>query len=245
MSGITRIGMLTPSSNTCLEPMTQEMIVGLPDVTLHFARVPVVSIGLTARESAQFEIDTMVDAARLLADAGVDVIAWNGTAGSWLGLEHDRRLVQAVTDGTAVPATTSTLAFFAAFQALGVKTYGLAVPYTGDVTQRIIATYEHEGLNCLGEAHLDLRQNVDIGRVEESEVAELLGRVALPEADAVLAVCTNFAGARVAADVEQRHGLPVLDSVAVTLWHCLQLAGRDTEPLTPWGRIFGVPVGTG
>lgn len=242
MSGVTRIGMLTPSSNTCLEPMTQAMVIDVADVTLHFARVPVVTIGLAAHESAQFEIDTMVSAARLLADAAVDVIAWNGTAGSWLGLEHDRRLAQAVTAATGIPATTSTLALFEAFRVLAVERYALAVPYTEDVTKRIIATYEQEGLICLSEAHLDLRQNLDIGRVSESDVADLMTRVAVPRPDAILAVCTNFAGARVAAQVEQAQDVTVLDSVAVTLWQCLLLVGHDTAALAPWGRLFGMGV---
>ena len=37
----TRIGMLTPSSNTVLEPTTQAIIDPLPDVTAHFSRLKV------------------------------------------------------------------------------------------------------------------------------------------------------------------------------------------------------------
>ena len=33
-----RMGMLTPSSNTVLEPTTTAMLSGLPDVTVHFTR---------------------------------------------------------------------------------------------------------------------------------------------------------------------------------------------------------------
>src|SRR5918912_725830 len=33
-----RLGMLTPSSNTVLEPITYRMLAGVPDVTAHFAR---------------------------------------------------------------------------------------------------------------------------------------------------------------------------------------------------------------
>jgi len=238
MNMVTRIGMLTPSSNTWLEPLTQEMARGLPGVSVHFTRLPVVTLGLSAKEASQFEIDTMVAAARLLADAGVDVIAWNGTSGSWLGLDHDRAIVDAVQAATGIPASTSTLAFFKAFEWMGVQRYGLAVPYTDDVTERIIETYEQEGLECVAEAHLGLRINTDIGNVYENQVAELISRVAVAEADAVAVVCTNFAGASVAERVERESGTIVIDSIAVTLWHSLLVAGYPVGQLKGWGELF-------
>lgn len=33
----TRIGMITPSSNTCVEPCTYALVAGISDTTVHFA----------------------------------------------------------------------------------------------------------------------------------------------------------------------------------------------------------------
>src|SRR5476651_1416083 len=41
-----RLGMLTPSSNTVLEPVTAQIVAGLTDVTVHFSRFRVTEIGL-------------------------------------------------------------------------------------------------------------------------------------------------------------------------------------------------------
>lgn len=59
----------------------------------------------------QFDHTSMVAAAELLRTADVDVLAWNGTAGSWLGPDQDRETVQRIQGATGVPATTSTLAY--------------------------------------------------------------------------------------------------------------------------------------
>ncbi|MDR3496087.1 MAG: Asp/Glu/hydantoin racemase, partial [Ancalomicrobiaceae bacterium] len=40
-----RIGMLTPSSNTVLEPVTSRILAGLADVSVHFSRFRVTAIG--------------------------------------------------------------------------------------------------------------------------------------------------------------------------------------------------------
>ncbi len=84
-----RLGMLTPSSNTVLEPVTSAMLQELPEVTAHFWRFRVTEISLRDEALGQFDNAVVLAAARLLADARVDVIAWNGTSSGWLGLGHD------------------------------------------------------------------------------------------------------------------------------------------------------------
>src|SRR5258706_11936641 len=79
------LGMLTPSSNTVLEPLTSAMVAQLPEVSAHFARFRVTEISLASQALGQFDVATILEAARLLADARVDVIAWNGTSSGWLG----------------------------------------------------------------------------------------------------------------------------------------------------------------
>src|SRR4051794_29816841 len=100
-SGQLRVGMLTPSSNTCLEPVTAAMLLGAKaPAAMYASRVPVTRIALDGQATAQFQVEPMVAAARLLADARVDVIVWNGTAGSWLGVDHDHALVAAIEKAT-------------------------------------------------------------------------------------------------------------------------------------------------
>jgi maleate isomerase len=57
------------------------------------------------------------------------------------------------------------------------------------------------------------------------------------DVDAVAVVCTNLAAASLVADLEAELGVPVLDSVAVTLWQALRVAGRDV-PIEGWGALL-------
>ena len=68
-----RLGMLTPSSNTVLEPLTTAMLRDVPGVSAHFSRSRVTEIALTASALAQFDDGAILQAAELLADARVDV----------------------------------------------------------------------------------------------------------------------------------------------------------------------------
>ena len=66
-----RLGMLTPSSNSILEPMTARLLAGMPGVSAHVSRFRVTEIGLSQAALGQFETGRMLAAAELLADARV------------------------------------------------------------------------------------------------------------------------------------------------------------------------------
>jgi maleate isomerase len=237
----TRIGMIVPSSNTCLEPQTYRMLGDRADVTVHFTRVEVTRIALDAGSDKQFDHATMVAAARLLSTAEVDVVAWNGTAGSWLGPDSDREMVRQIAEATGVPATTSTLAYLDAFEAFGTSRLGLLTPYTEDVNDAIRARYAVEGVQVVGERHLGLSVNEAFARVHPDELlapsSELAAGRGGARPDALAYVCTNLYGASVVEQVERATQVPVLDSVAVTLWRCLSMAGA--APLdAKWGRLL-------
>src|SRR5215471_19258130 len=134
-----RLGMLTPSSNTVLEPTTAAMLAGVPDVTAHFSRFRVTEIALSDQALQQFDDTELLRAAELLAHAKVDVIAWNGTSAAWLGFDRDEQLCARIMEATGIRACTSVLAFRDLFAQRGIKRIGLVTPYLDDVQAKIIA----------------------------------------------------------------------------------------------------------
>lgn len=237
-TGQLRIGMLTPSSNTCLEPVTAAILLGSGVPAASYAsRVPVTRIALDGQATSQFQAGPMVAAARLLADARVDVIAWNGTAGSWLGTDHDHELITAIEQATGIRATTSTLALLDACRAFGVTRLGLAVPYAADVTERIVACYAGHGVECVRTASLGLTENTEFASVPAAEIRQLIEQAGSDDVHAVAVVCTNVSGAPHVACAEERLGIPVFDSVAATLWQALRVAGAPSS-IAGWGQLL-------
>lgn len=235
-----RIGMIVPSSNTCLEPQTYSILGTREDVTIHFTRVEVTRIALDGKADNQFDHDTMIAAAHLLSTADVDVIAWNGTAGSWLGMDHDRRMVEEILKNTGIPATTSTLACMDAFTRFGIERPGIVTPYTQDVNAAIIGVYGAEGINIIGERHFGLDVNEAFARVRPEDLLPASLELASEnptEMDALIYLCTNLYGAPAVEEVERKTGIPVLDSVAVTLWRCLEMVGASGIN-EKWGRLL-------
>jgi maleate cis-trans isomerase len=164
---IIRLGMLTPSSNTVIEPITVAMLARLNNVTAHFGRFRVTEIALSDRALGQFDDCEMLRAAELLAEAKVDVIAWNGTSASWLGFERDERLIERILCATGIKACTCVLAFREIFQRTHVKNIGLITPYTSDVQDRIKVVWGASGFRFSAERHLGIRDNFSFAQVAE------------------------------------------------------------------------------
>jgi maleate isomerase len=174
-----RIGMLTPSSNTVLEPETQALLAPLgAAASVHFGRFRVTRIGLDAAADSQFALEPILAAADLLADAKPALIAWNGTSASWRGFDTDERLCAAIEDRTGLPATSAMLAFNAAMAELGVRRLGLVTPYTPDVQAAIARTYAGHGIEIVAEDHEGLQDNFSFATVTEDRVAAMCRRVA-------------------------------------------------------------------
>lgn len=235
-----RIGMITPSSNTVLEPVTFELAGAGQDVSVHFSRLRVTRISLDTADLEQFGQEAFVQAAELLSDAQVDVIAWNGTSGSWLGPEYDERVCRAITKATGRPATTSTLAILAALEVHGVSRLGLITPYEDEIADAIATNYAAQGFPVHAARHFGRTTNFDFALTTDEELDTAFVELAAQGCDAVAVVCTNIRAAHLAQGWETRTGLTVVDSVAATLWDALRRGGGRT-PIQGYGALLAAP----
>jgi maleate isomerase len=188
--------MLTHSSNSVLEPVTQAMLAGLPHVSVHFGRFRVTEIALNSDALSQFDQTPILQAAELLSHAKVDVIAWNGTSSSWLGFEEDVRLCERITTTTGIPAATSMLAMNEILQRIGVRRLGLITPYTDDVQARLVANHAALGVACPAERRCGIRDNFAFAEVPPPTLEGMLRAVAVEGVDTMGVVCTTCAPRR-------------------------------------------------
>jgi maleate isomerase len=232
------LGMLTPSSNTILEPISQAMVASLPEVSVHFSRFKVTEIALSASALAQFDDSEILRAAELLAHAKVDVIGWNGTSSGWLGFEADVRLCERITSATGIAATTSMLALNELLASNKIKQLGFVTPYLDDVQNRILSNYGALGIACRGERHLGLQDNFSFSEVTRQQIIDMTRIVAREAPQAITVICTNLNAAPLVDELEREVGIPIYDTIATVIWKSLVLAGVDPSRVTGWGTLF-------
>lgn len=232
------LGVLTPSSNTVLEPVSSAIVSALSNVSVHFGRFPVTEISLGQGSQAQFELSNQMAAAHLLADAKVHAIVWSGTAASWLGFEQDEHLCAEIESETGIPAGSSVLAVNELFARKQVKRFALISPYIDSVQEQIISNYASNGFECVAERHLGESRNFNFSEFTEEQIGELIRAVAKSKPDAITVMCTNMRGARIAAALEQEIRIPIFDSTAAAVWSGLRIAGANPSAVEGWGSMF-------
>lgn len=233
-----RLGVLTPSSNTALEPLTSAIVAGVPGCSAHFSRFTVTRIALTADALGQFDDSKILAAAELLADAKVDAIGWSGTSAGWLGFDADRRLVERIRQRTGIPATTAVLALNELLALGRVRRLAFVTPYTADVQQRIVENYRALDIDVVAERHLGISDNHAFAAVDPERLLALAREVAPARPQAITTFCTNLHAAPLAERIESTLDITLLDTVSTTVWGLLRAAGADPSAVHGWGRLF-------
>lgn len=240
MSRPLRLGVLTPSSNTALEPLTSAIVAGVPGCSAHFSRFSVTRISLETDALGQFDDSRILAAAELLAEAKVDAIGWSGTSAGWLGFDADRRLVARIRERTGIPATTAVLALNELLALGGVHRLALVTPYTADVQQKIVDNYRNIDVDIVAERHLGITENHAFAAVEPARLRAHIDEVAAAaRPQAITTFCTNLHAAPLAEAVEAARDVTLLDTVSTTVWGLLRAAGGDPSAVRGWGRLFG------
>ncbi len=232
------LGMLTPSSNTILEPVTTKMIADITEASVHFGRFKVTEIALSEQALAQFDATEILVGAELLAHAKVQSIGWSGTAAGWRGFAADEDLCAKITAHTGIASCTSVLALNEILALTHARTLGIVSPYTDDVQQKIINNYIDIGIEPAGDAHLGIRDNFSFSEVSADQLRDMCRQVAQSKPDAIVVYCTNLAGAPLVEEMEAELGIPIYDTIATVTWKALKQCNIDTGRIKGWGSLF-------
>lgn len=234
-----KIGMITPSSNTVLEPVCSRMLNDVPEITCHYARFQVTKISLEEDALQQFDFELMLKAAEQLAEAEVDLIVWNGTSAGWLGFDRDVELCNKIEERTGIPATTSMLAQIEAFKEKGVKTLHLVTPYIDEINDLIVKQYkEHCGIEVKNVEGCAQTVNRSFSQVGPERVEEMVKKVSSSPADGLSIVCTNFPAINDVENLEKTYNQTIYDTIAVVVWQAMKMVGVDPQKVKRWGRLF-------
>lgn len=230
------VGWITPSANTVVERVTLGILRDFPQVSAHFSRTSVV--GAVDPFPLTYDFDDMLRCAALLADARLDVVAWNGSKGGSLDFRLDQVLVERIEAATGARSMTSTLAIDRVFREDKVTRFALCCPYVESYRDRIVAAFAREGYECSAALTAGLRDNYSFSQIALDAVAGMLREVAKSKPQAIVTFCTNFPAAPIVAEMEAELGVPIYDTVAMGVWGVLAMLGLDTRAARAWGRVF-------
>lgn len=210
------------------------------EVSLHVTRIP---MSTPTYDSLSHMADSVEEASKLLADARVDIVAFNCTIGSLIrGKGYDQRIIERITQATGLPATTTTTAVMAGLKTLGIKKLILVNPYTELLHQQEKAFLESEGFQLLNDRWLGLSDCVRQYETDPLRWYEMLKSMQEPQGDGYFISCGGIRVVEIIQPLETELGKPVITSNQALIWHCLRMIGWQ-EPIEGFGRLLRTPLG--
>ncbi|MBW2311238.1 MAG: maleate cis-trans isomerase [Deltaproteobacteria bacterium] len=212
----------------------------LPEkVSLHITRIPMSD---PTYDSLLRMADSVEESSKLLADARVDIIAFNCTVGSLLkGRGYDQEIIERVNQATGLPATTTTTAVMAGLRALDIKALILVSPYTESVHQKEKGFLESEDFRLIHDQWLSLADCVQQYEIDPFRWYEVTRALKDPRSDGYFISCGGIRVVDIIQELEAHLKKPVITSNQALVWHCLRMLGL-AEPIEGFGRLLKCPL---
>lgn len=192
------------------------------------------------------EVEALLDlgsAQRLEAGAAaiagsVDVITWACTSGSFVfGWDGAHAQAAQITQATARPASSTSLAFVRACRALSLTRVAVAASYPRDVAEHFTAFLAAAGIEVASMSSHGIHTAAQVGTLAGDDVAALVAGAGGQGAQAILVPDTAMHTLGHLEHLEQVAGVPVLTANQVTVFDALALLGLEIR-LDGFGSLF-------
>jgi arylmalonate decarboxylase len=199
-------------------------------------------LGIAAVSPSGFKpvINSVLDKARELRDAGAQAISLMGTSISFYrGAAFTEDLRAAMQQATGLPCTTMSHAIVAALRELGVQRVAVATSYIDELNDRLVDYLSQAGFEVSAIRGLSLTAVNEVQAVTPQTLLDLSESVYRqdPSADGVFISCGGLLTLDVIGPLEARLGLPATASSPAGFWDVMKLAGQN--PASPgYGRLF-------
>lgn len=249
--GLSRIGLIVPSSNTTMETELPELFRRQSEATghrytFHSARAEMKNVN---KEELLAMVGKAADCATSVSDADVDTIAYACLVavmaqGANAHTESEAVIARAAqSNGHPAAVVSSAGALVRTLQEMGARKVALVTPYMKPLTQMVREYIEGAGIKVLDAVSLEVSDNLAVGRLDPENLPEIARNLQSDGADAiVLSACVQMPSLPAVQFVEDELGLPVITAATSTAYEILKSLGHKPAISNAGALLSGAPI---
>ena len=229
-----RIGLITLGSDFRIEKDFNNVIYGR-DIDLYVNRIHCYN-PLTNETLAKMS-DDITDVTRdILPDQKIDCVAYGCTSGTVAaGYDVIKEKVNLAKPEAKV--TTPITAAIKALNILGIKKISIFTPYTKTINDSVVGYFEKENISVNSLTYFDIDSDLDIGKVDEDHLFDVLSKIDLTDSEALFVSCTALPVLSIINKLEKRLNKVVLSSNQTLIWDSLNEIDYK-EKIEGFGKLF-------
>ena len=231
-----RIGLITLGSDFRIEKDFNNVIYGR-DVDLYVNRIHCYN-PLTNETLAKMADDITEVTSDILPDQKIDCVAYGCTSGTVAaGYEVIKTKINAAKPEAKV--TTPITSAIKALKKLNIKKISVFTPYTKTINDTVLNYFKDQNITVSSLTYFDIASDLDIGKVEEEHLFDVLSKIDLSESEALFVSCTALPVLSIIDKLEKELNKVVLSSNQTLIWDALNLVGNKNI-VKGYGKIFEV-----
>ena len=229
-----RIGLITLGSDFRIEKDFNNVIYGR-DIDLYVNRIHCYN-PLTNETLAKMSDDITDVTKDILPDQKIDCVAYGCTSGTIAaGFDVIEKNVKLAKPQAKV--TTPITSAIKALKAFNVSKISVFTPYTKSINDSVINYFNKENITVNGLTYFDIESDLDIGKVDEEYLFEVLSKIDLEDSEALFVSCTALPVLSIIDKLEKKMNKVILSSNQTLIWESLKAIGYKNN-IEGFGKLF-------
>ena len=229
-----RIGLITLASDFRIEKDFNNVIYG-KEIDLFSNRIH--CYNPLTNETLKKMADDIADVTKeILPDQKLDCVAYGCTSGTIAaGYPSIYEKVNLAKPNTKV--TTPITSAIKALKNLNINKISVFTPYTNEINQSVAEYFKKENVEVISLSYFNIASDLDIGKVDEDYLFEVLSKIDLSESDALFVSCTALPVLSLIDKFEKKLCKIVLSSNQTLIWDTLKEINYNKD-IDGFGQLF-------
>jgi len=229
-----RIGLITLGSDFRIEKDFNNVIYGR-DIDLYVNRIRCYN-PLNNKTLAKMADDITDVTKDILPNQKIDCVAYGCTSGT-IAAGYDvieKNVKLAKPEAKVITPITSAIK---ALKVFNISKISVFTPYTKSINDSVINYFNKENITVNGLTYFDIESDLDIGKVDEEYLFEVLSKIDLEDSEALFVSCTALPVLSIIDKLEKKLNKVILSSNQTLIWESLNAISYKNS-IEGFGKLF-------
>ena len=172
----------------------------------------------------------------ILPGEKIDCVVYGCTSGTIVsGYDSIKKKINIAKPDALVTAPST--AALNALKKKNVKKISIVTPYIKSVNDDVINFFKNNNFKITSNTYFDIKSDVDIGKVDQDQLFEILSKIDHKDAEALFVSCTSLPVLNIIEKLEKTLNMTVLSSNQALIWETLENINKNNS-IKGYGSLF-------
>ena len=175
-------------------------------------------------------------AENILPGQKVDCVVYGCTSGTIIsGYDNIKKKINMAKPDALVTAPST--AALNALKKKNINKISIVTPYIKSVNNDVVKFFKNNNFDVTSNTYFDIKSDVDIGRVDQNQLFEILSNIDHKNAEALFVSCTSLPVLDIIEKLEKKLNMTVLSSNQALIWETLESINKNNS-IKGYGSLF-------